>query len=215
MPLPLDPEKMYTVRITLLLGELLPLFHDALRRFHATEMGARKPHFMHIGKQLFALEAVLAGSNDATGWTGSISFATLVERAQKLNLGKVEPLTLEFASLTTFNRSNQRSRVYGGHFARLPLPQYVFPGLVSRWQESAPSELAQMVQVERVGRYIENEGVVISDYDLKPHQVRFTTHMQPGFVGRCTYDLRGPDEEEQATEESPLTARQQIWLLAQ
>src|SRR5579863_5817331 len=51
LPLPLDPEKTYTVRITLLLGELLPLFHDALIHFHTT--GARKPHFMHIGKQLF------------------------------------------------------------------------------------------------------------------------------------------------------------------
>jgi len=215
LPLPLDLEKTCTVRITLLLGELLPLFHDALLRFQTTETGARKPQFMQIGKQLFALEAVTAGNDDAADWTGSTSFASLVERAQKLSLGKVESLTLEFASLTTFNRANQRSQVYGGHFARLPLPQYVFPGLVSRWQESAPPELAQMVQMKRVEQYIEHEGLVISDYDLKPHQVRFTTHTQPGFIGRCTYDLRGPDEVEQATEESPLTVRQQIWLLAQ
>lgn len=213
--LPLDPEQTYTVRITLLLGELLPLFHEALMRFRTTETGARKAQFMHIGKQLFALEAVIAGSDDATGWTGFTSFASLVERVQKLNLGKVEPLTLEFASLTTFNRANQRSRVYGGHFARLPLPQYVFPGLVSRWQESAPPELARLVQMERVEQYIAHEGIVISDYDLKPHQARFTTHIQPGFVGTCTYDLRGLDEAEQATDEFPLTARQQIWLLAQ
>src|SRR6266568_8578766 len=31
--LPLDPEKTYTVRITLLLGELFPLFYDALMHF--------------------------------------------------------------------------------------------------------------------------------------------------------------------------------------
>src|SRR5713226_4897705 len=34
--LPLDPEKTYPVRITLLLGELFPLVYDALMRFNAT-----------------------------------------------------------------------------------------------------------------------------------------------------------------------------------
>ena len=54
----------------------------------------------------------------------------------------------------------------------------------------------------------------MSDYDLKPHQVYLRRHMQLGFVGRCTYDVRGPDEREKVTEEAPLTIRQQIWLLA-
>ena len=72
-----------------------------------------------------------------------------------------------------------------------------------------------MVQMERIEAYIADEGVVISDYDLKPHQVRFTTHVQSGFVGMCKYDLRGPDEEVRGTEEAPLTVRQQILLLAQ
>src|SRR5947209_11534289 len=41
--LPLDPATTYTVRITLLLGELFPLFHDALMHFNRAEMGGRKP----------------------------------------------------------------------------------------------------------------------------------------------------------------------------
>ena len=213
--LPLDPEKTYTVRITLLLGELLPLFHEALMHFSTTGAGAKKPHFMQIGKQLFTLEEVIAGNDDASGWTSFTSFADLVEKARMLRLSKVESLAMEFASLTTFNRANKRSQVYGGHFARLPLPYYLFPGLVRRWQELAPQELAHIVQMERIEQYIENEGIVISDYNLKPHQVRFTTHMQPGFIGMCKYDLRGPDEVEKVTEEAPLTVRQQIWLLAQ
>src|SRR5437588_12652138 len=32
--LPVEPEKTYTVRITLLLGELFPLFHEALMSFN-------------------------------------------------------------------------------------------------------------------------------------------------------------------------------------
>src|SRR5947209_17068610 len=41
--LPLDPEKTYGVRITLLLGELLPLFHEALTHFNKVKMEAQKP----------------------------------------------------------------------------------------------------------------------------------------------------------------------------
>ncbi len=211
--LPLDPEKTYTVRITLLLGELFPLFHKALMHSNTAEFGAEKPPFMRIGKQLFLLEEVITGNDDASGWTGFTSFASLLEKAHTLRLGKVEPLAMEFASLTTFNRANKRSQVYGGHHALLPLPHYLFPGLVKRWQDLAPPELAHVVQMERIEQYIEDEGVVISDYDLKPHQVRFTTHVQSGFVGMCKYDLRGPDEP--VTEEAPLTVRQQIVMLAQ
>src|SRR5438309_8442777 len=47
--LPLDPEKTYTVRITLLLGELFPLFYKALTDFNSQKHGASKPPFMQIG----------------------------------------------------------------------------------------------------------------------------------------------------------------------
>jgi hypothetical protein len=210
---PLDLEKTYTVRITLLLGELFPLFHEALMHFKTKEMGANRPAFMQIGKQLFTLAEVIADNDDASGWTGFTSFASLVEKAHSLKLGKVAPLAMEFASLTTFKHANQRSRVYGGHCALLPMLHYLFPGLVRRWQELAPPEWAYVVQMERIEQYIEDEGMVVGDYDLKPHQVHFTTHTQPGFVGMCKYDLRGPDEA--VTEEAPLTVRQQVWLLTQ
>jgi len=211
--LPLDPEKTYGVRISLLLGELLPLFHEALTHFNTARTEEKKPPFMQIGKRLFTLEEVIADNGDASGWTGFTSFPRIIEQTQALRLGKVERLAIEFASLTTFKRSNQKSQVYGGHYALLPLPHYIFPGLARRWQELAPPEFAGVVQSERILQYIENEGVVISDYDLKPHQVHFTTHVQPGFVGRCTYDLRGPDKAAMA--EATLTVRQQLWLLGQ
>jgi len=38
-------------------------------------------------------------------------------------------------------------------------------------------------------------------------------HPQRGFLGTCSYQLRGPDEE--TTSEMPLTVRQQLYLLAQ
>jgi len=210
--LPLVPEKTYAIRITVLLGELFPLFYEALMNFNADESRAEKPPFMRIAKQLFLLEEVVA-DNDASGWTGFTSFGKLVEKAKSLKLGKVESLGLEFGSLTTFNRANKRSQVYGGHYARVPMPQYVFPGLARRWQELAPPALVDLVQPEKIEQYIEDDGIVIRDYDLKPHQVYFTKHVQLGFVGMCRYDVRGPDE--QVTEEAPLTVRQQILMLGQ
>src|SRR5437763_14743912 len=80
------------------------------------------------------------------------------------------------------------------------------------WQELAPQELANVVQSERIEQYAQDEGIVIADYDLKPHIVKFTTHWQPGFIGTCAYELRGPDEP--VSEENPLTVKQQVMLLA-
>jgi len=211
--LPLDPEKTYTVRITLLLGELFPLFYNALMHFNMIEVGAKKPPFMQIGKQLFSLEEVIIDNAGPSRWTGFTSLTALVEKAKTLRLGSTEPLKLEFASLTTFNRGNSKNRAYGNYPARLPLPQYIFPGLVKRWQDLAPPELAHVVQMERVEQYIQDDGIIVADYELKAHQVRFTTHPQLGFVGTCKYHLRGPDET--TTSGAPLTVRQQMLLLAQ
>ena len=211
--LPLDPEKTYTVRITLLLGELFPLFYNTLMHFNMTEIGARKSPFIQIGKQMFLLEEVIASPDDATNWTGFTSFAKLVDRAMTLQLGSNATLTLEFASTTTFNWINTVDKTYGNHYARLPLPKYVFPSLAKRWQELAPPELAGMVQKERIERYVETDGIVIEDYELRSQMVYFARHPQRGFTGTCSYQLRGPDEA--TTAEAPLSVRQQLFLLAQ
>jgi CRISPR-associated endoribonuclease Cas6 len=211
--LPLDPEKVYTIRITLLLGELFPLFYNSLMFFNMAEFGAKKQPFMQIGKQSFLLEEVISSPEEASGWTGFTSFAALVEKARTLKPGNHEPLTLQFSSLTTFNRSSLKSKAYGNHYARLPLPLYVFPGLARRWQELAPPELAGVVQMEQIERYIDEEGIVIEDYELKTHRVNFVNHPQKGFIGTCKYHLRGLDEA--TTQDAPLTVRQQLLLLAQ
>jgi hypothetical protein len=57
--LPLTPEKTYTVRITLLLGELLPLFYNALTEFNMSQLTAKQQPFMHIGKQFFHFKKLL------------------------------------------------------------------------------------------------------------------------------------------------------------
>jgi CRISPR-associated endoribonuclease Cas6 len=184
-----------------------------LMHFNMQEFGAKKPPFLQLGKQSFLLEEVISTPDDPSGWTGFTSFANLVEEAKTVKLGNVKPVMLEFGSLTTFNRMNARTKVYGDHYARLPLPQYVFPGLARRWQELAPPELADVVQREQIEHYIENDGVIIEDYDLMTHRVNFVKHPQNGFVGTCTYVLRGPDEE--MTADASLSVRRQLLLLAQ
>jgi CRISPR/Cas system endoribonuclease Cas6 (RAMP superfamily) len=71
-----------------------------------------------------------------------------------------------------------------------------------------------VVQREQIDRYVQEEGIIIDEYDLQPHTVKFTTHWQPGFVGTCTYSLRKPDWETSSAEETSLTVRQQVALLA-
>jgi CRISPR-associated endoribonuclease Cas6 len=56
------------------------------------------------------------------------------------------------------------------------------------------------------------DGIVIDSYDLQPHVVRFTTHWQEGFIGTCTYVLRGRRGEERPANGS-LSLLQQLVLL--
>ena len=210
--LPLDPEKTYTVRLTLLQGDLFPLLYTML--MGKSELTVRtSPHpFMQIGKQSFLLEEVISHADDPSGWTGFTTCEDLVEQAKKKRLMHNQPLGMEFASITTFNRVRYSIGRHGNHYARLPLPSYVFYGLAIRWQEIVPPALKHVVQPERIQAFIETEGIVIDDYRLQTHKAHFVQHVQSGFVGSCSYLLRCPDD--QLPAEGPLTLRQQILLLS-
>ncbi|HYU74812.1 MAG TPA: CRISPR system precrRNA processing endoribonuclease RAMP protein Cas6 [Ktedonobacteraceae bacterium] len=210
--LPLDPEKTCTLRLTLLLGDLFPLFYNALMNANVAQMGTTSPPFLSLGKQVFLLEEVLLTNDDTSGWTGFTSLATLVEQAKAMRFASHASLTLEFGSLTTFSRGT-RKESYGTHHAMFPLPQFIFTNLLRRWEDIAPPELAPLLQREQIEQYLQQDGIIVTDYDLKAHHVHFTTHLQRGFVGSCTYQLRGPDEKN--VSEASLTMRQQISLLAQ
>lgn len=209
--LPLDPQKTYTVRLTLLMGDLFPLFYNALMQFNAPSSSATIPPFLRLGKQLFLLEEVVLTNDDASGWTGFTSLSTLVEQAQRMQSGKTSTLTLEFASLTTFSRNNTKNG-YGLHAVMVPLPQFVFANLLRRWDDIAPPELASAIQKEQVEQYIQEDGAIIIDYELQAHHAHFTTHQQRGFLGTCTYQLRGCHEK--SSPDALLTIGQQMHLLA-
>lgn len=207
--LPLDPEKTYTIRLTLLVGDLFPLFYSTLMHVHHNE--ARKQPFMRLGKQAFLLEEVLSSPEDASRWCGYTSFEALANRARTLELKPTESLELEFAALTSFHRGTVASH-YGKYYAMLPFPEYVFTWLAKRWNELAPATFKDCVQRDDIERYIEGEGIIIDDHLLQTHRVQFNRHPQRGFLGTCTYSLRGPDEE--MLFPGQLTVRQQLILLS-
>lgn len=210
--LPLDPQKTYTVRLTLLHGELFPLFYTMIMGKNELATRANPRPFIQIGKQSFLLEEVISHADHSSDWTGFTTCEDLVELAKTKRLLLVQPLELEFASLTAFNRIRHFTKPYGNHYARLPLPSYVFGGLATRWQEIATPALAHVVQRERIQAYIETDGLIIDDYQLQTHRAHFSQYAQSGFVGTCRYLLRGPDDP--LTAKEPLTVRQQILLLS-
>jgi CRISPR-associated endoribonuclease Cas6 len=208
--IPVDPANLYTIRITLLLGELQTLFYDSLLQF--TNSGTGQQPFMRLGKSSFLLEEVIMQDDKPNGWIGSTTFAHLVDAVRRVRLRPFFPLTLDFASLTTFSRTLWHDDRRYNYYARFPQPLFIFSYLARRWEELAPPELAGIVQRERIEHFIQNEGVIIDDYQLQPHAVRFVNHPQKGFIGTCTYLLAGQDEP--ASEELALTIRQQIILLS-
>lgn len=173
------------------MGELFPLFHEALAHFCAPDLGPGAPPFLQLGKQLFLLEDVIMTNDDPADWTGFTSLPHLIEQAKQMRFHREATLMLEFASLTAFSRGIKKVG-YGPHLLLLPLTQFVFQNLARRREDIAPPELAGMIQRERLEIYLQEDGVIIADYGLKPHHVHFTTHDQRGFLGRCTYQLRGP-----------------------
>ena len=209
--LPLDEQRTYTIRITLLSGDLFPLLYEIVMNMNQ-RIFLPESTVIEIGKQRFALDAMISNPEDASGWTGYSSYNELVTLAQSQHFSTSHPLTLDFASLTTFHRLLTTDKKYGEFYAQLPLPHYVFPGLAKRWHELAPPELVSVIQKEQIKNYIAEDGIIIDDYQLQTHHVHFTEYVQRGFVGTCRYVMRGPDEA--TTKESPLTLRQQLQLLS-
>ncbi len=204
--LPLDPSKTYTVRVTLLRGELFPLLYEALLRFDTSTRGIQQP-FMRLGKQAFALEEIT--TTDASGWTGFTSYDALLEQAKTAQGSNA--LGIEFAALTAFSWTN---KTYGNYYANVPLPAYIFPMLAKRWHAVAPSALSSSVQPERIEHYVQNDGMILHEYNLHSHIVTFPRHPQRGFVGTCRYTLRRAEEDRPDEGNTPLPVQQQILLLA-
>ena len=113
-------------------------------------------------------------------WAGSTTYEALSEPyllARKQPDSRVE---IEFAAATAFRSS--------GRTVPLPLPELVYGGLATRWNEFAPVSIG-----EEVRRYAE-ECLAVSRYRLKTVALRTKGDaVQIGFVGRCRYTALNRD----------------------
>ena len=81
--LPLDPQKTYTVRLTLLHGDLFPLLYTMIMGTNELTTHTNPHPFLQIGKQSFLLEEVVSHADDPSGWTGFTTCESLVENARR------------------------------------------------------------------------------------------------------------------------------------
>ncbi len=127
----------------------------------------------------------MRGTPGSDPWAGYGSFAGLAAAARP-----AKRLTIEFATPTAFSLGEDedgRKRV-----GVLPDPHAVFGSLLRRWNALAPEPLDEAA-TERATRR-----AVVARYDLRTTTFTLDRAPQIGFVGRCTYELRGDAEDRRA-----------------
>jgi CRISPR-associated endoribonuclease Cas6 len=162
-------DQRYRVRITLLDGgeiwqHLNRTLQEDLEQYLALDQG------------IFVLEHVLATpSSDPTGWADWTTW-------QRLALQSAQPtITLIFATPTAFHLGER-------HFILLPEPLLVWDSLMRKWNQYAPEAL----HIERTElRAFVEQNVWVSDHTLHTTTLTFPKYMQKGFVGSCTYLIKG------------------------
>lgn len=163
----LRPGSSYTLRITLLRGEL---FGPLARLFLPTE---RPP--LRLGSARFALQDMLVTPGSHL-WAGAASWEMLLAEARP-----AEELALQFVTPTAFTQGADAA----GHkrVGIFPEPAAVFGSLLRRWNDLAPTPLPTDL-LERVD-------LLPSNYQLHTEMLQFAKSQQVGCVGRCAYLVRG------------------------
>jgi CRISPR-associated endoribonuclease Cas6 len=180
------------LRLTMLDGALFGTFARAALAVAEDETKrAALPPLELNGIPFDLLEMVVddrAGASQ-TSWSGWTSYTKLLEQSQQRPLRSLEQLALEFDSPTAFTGEHQP---WGRETIVWPEPQRVFGGLAQRWQRFAPAGLAEAIEPEALGEYLE-ERVRIAGYALHTQRLHLRQALLVGFVGRCTY-LLPPDD---------------------
>jgi CRISPR-associated endoribonuclease Cas6 len=131
---------------------------------------------LRLGGQIFRPTELLL-SPEASPWAGHASYQVLGlgERATRV-------IGLHFATPTSFSLGQ---RAWGRRMELLPRPDFVFDSLWRKWNAFAPEPFGpEVVQVAR-------DQVVLSQLEGATREIRFPRAPQLGFVGRCTYGIKG------------------------
>jgi len=171
----LSPERSYTLRVTSL--------SPALSQVVKEQVIPALPEQVRLGGAAWRVTAS-ATEPDQHPWAAEMTYQALV---QQFTLAGELPRSvgLRFASPTAFRVTGKKRAV------PLPLPQWVFGGLLDKWNAFAPIELHPEVR-----RFAE-ECLVVSSYRLQTRRVAFGEEGErgaySGLVGHCRYISENAD----------------------
>jgi CRISPR-associated endoribonuclease Cas6 len=154
-----------------------PALYSVFSRYFAESMPFELA--LTLGEMQLIIEEVTT-SQQSDGWSGYTTFSELLSAARP------EPIvSMRFFSLTAFSLG----KVDGGgpRFGIFPEPALVFDSLLRRWNQFADQPLGDPGEWQK---WV-NEHVVVRRYQTKSDLWKFRQHPQIGFVGNCTYEIKG------------------------
>jgi len=163
--------QVYRLRITLLDGGML--WQCLSSHFLAAH---ELP--LQLGEAAFTLRRILSTpALDSTGWAECTDWQTLATTVP------YRSITMRFASPTAFSLVDRK-------FALFPEPILLWDSLMRSWNLYAPEVLKIEKQILRdfIKAYVS-----ISDYSLRTTVLHFPKSPQKGFIGTCTYHIKGAD----------------------
>ena len=163
----------YWMRFTILDSSLYSVFS----RYFADSRSFEAP--LTLGGVPFSIDEVTT-SPDSDTWAGYTTFGKLE------SLASSDPVvSLQFWSLTAFSLGHGDGA--GPTYGILPDPALVFDSLLRRWNQFADQPLADPAEW---GAWAARH-VVVRAYRTRSDVWQIRGHPQVGFVGECTYEIKG------------------------
>jgi CRISPR-associated endoribonuclease Cas6 len=154
-----------------------PALYSVFSRYFAESMPFES--VLTLGKVQFIVEEVTTSKQSDT-WSGYSTFSDIFTGT------KSEPIaSMRFFSLTAFSLGEVGGS--GPRFGIFPEPALVFDSLLRRWNQFADQPLDN----PQVWQKWVSEHVVVRRYRTKSDLWQFKHHPQIGFVGTCTYEIKG------------------------
>jgi CRISPR-associated endoribonuclease Cas6 len=168
----------YWMRFTI----LDPALYSVFSRYFAESISFEP--VLTLGKVPFVIEEVTT-SQQPDSWSGYATFSKLFTEAH------LEPIvSLQFLSLTAFSLGKVPN--VGPRFSIFPEPSLVFDSLLRQWNQFA----AQPLKNHREWQEWISQHVIVRRYRTESDLWQFKQHPQIGFVGHCTYEVKGDCPEE-------------------